>query len=203
MFVRFRTRVGGGPISRTIILVLRGFVNAGFGLYLFTSPGLDWTEAFVQLGYYGAVDGVMALLLAAAVWAERHVARALLVAVTALDGLLRLALALAIWLAPGVPYTALTTLLFFATIAVCTSVIGGVWGYLALHGAYRAQATASALRWPLALASGASLILGAAMFFADPDFPLSPRVILASYMLALGTAFVAAGWHHSRPSQGS
>ena len=120
-----------------MILVLRGMVNAAFALHLFTSPELEWTQGFLHLGYYAAVDGTLALILAVVMSAERERGPVLPAAVTAVDGVFRIGLALMTWLGPGIPYFALTSLLFFATIAACVSVSGIAWGFLALRGAHR------------------------------------------------------------------
>ena len=178
-------------IAKSMILVLRGIVNAAFALHLFTSPELEWTKGFLHLGYYAAVDGTLALILAVVMSAERERGPVLPAAVIAVDGVFRIALALTTWLGPGIPYFALTSLLFFATIAACATVAGVAWGFLALRGAHRKRPIPAGARWPLGLGSAASLFLGAALLFADPGH--SRRVLLASYALTFGVALLAAG----------
>ena len=137
---------------------------------------------------YTFVDGVLALIVAGLVLSERwHKG---LAAIAALGAFVRITAAMAIWYGPGIPYFAVTFVLYVGLLAT----LGLLVGLLELGEAVRLW---SDIQWRplsllLALEGAATLGLAIVAFFATPAPLTISRLLIAGAILEAFALLVVA-----------
>jgi hypothetical protein len=136
----------------------------------------DIASAFAP---YTFCDGVLALIVAGLVLSEGW--RKGLATIAILGGLVRISAAVAIWYGPGIPYFAVTFVLYVGLLAT----LGLLIGLLELGEAARLW---SDIDWRplsilLALEGCATLILAVVAFFAMPEPVTTSRLLVAGAVL--------------------
>jgi hypothetical protein len=187
------------PLLR-VVLVVRCLVALAFAWHLHVAAPASFpalAQAFVP---YTMVDGVLALLLALLSLAARW--HRGLAGVAAVDGVYRLAAAYALRLGPGIPYVAVTLLLYVGLLAT----LGFLVGLVELVEATRLYRQAG--RSPMSVALGAAglvtVALGAAAFLVAP-VPSASRMLLmvGAVLQAIVLLAVAVGAGRSSDSLSS
>ena len=133
-------------------------------------------------------DGVLALLLGAFALSARVPAAISVVAIV--GGLIRVVAALAIWLGPGIPFFALTLVLYVGVLAT----LGFLFGLIEIVAGARLEQSVgrNPLSLVLVLEGLATATLGVVAFFAEPEPSTVRRLLMIGAALeALGLLVVA------------
>jgi hypothetical protein len=165
--------------SLRVVLVLRALVCLIFAGYFASATSLPaLIERFAD---YAMADGLLALLLA--VLAVPAPLPNGIAAFGAIDGLIRVAAALAVYLGPGIPYFAVTAVLYMGILATLALLLG----ILVLTGAERLN---KELGWNLV--SALLLLEGlATVVFAVAAFLLTPYADVVRVFFIVGVLLEA------------
>jgi hypothetical protein len=178
-----------------LVLIGRCLVSLGL-VWLFESAKPSTPPAIVTaFAPYAFIDGVLALVVAAlaisAGWRKG------IAAVAVAGGLIRVSAALGIWYGPGIPYFAVTFVLYVGLLAT----LGFLVGLLELGEATRLWGEA---RWRplsvlLALEGCATVILAIVAFFATPEPTTISRLLVAGAVLEAFALLAVALQGATRP----
>lgn len=162
-----------------LILVARCLVSVALAWHFASARPSTPPEIVKAFAPYTFVDGILALVVAGLVLSEGW--RKGLAAIATLGGLVRITAALAIWYGPGIPYFAVTFVLYVGLLAT----LGLLVGLLELGEAARLW---SDIDWRplsilLALEGCATLILAVVAFFATPEQVTISRLLVAGAVL--------------------
>lgn len=162
-----------------LVLVGRCLVSLALAWHFASTRPTTPPEIVRAFAPFTFVDGALALVLAALVLSEGW--RKGLVAIAMLGGLIRITAALAIWYGPGIPYFAVTFVLYVGLLAT----LGVLVGLLELGEAARLW---SDIDWRplsilLALEGFATVILAIVAFFATPEPVTISRLLVAGAVL--------------------
>lgn len=164
-----------------LILVARCIVSLALVWFFLSARPSTPPEILRAFAPFAFMDGVLALIVAGL--AMRAGWRRGIAAIAVFGGIVRIAAALAIWYGPGIPYFAVTFVLYVGLLAT----LGFLVGLLELGEATRLWADA---RWRplsilLALEGGATVLLAIAALIATPE------PITISHLLVAGAVLEA------------
>jgi hypothetical protein len=174
-------------------LIARCIISLAFVWYLASVPSTSpwWTRAFAM---YAMPDGVLALVVAAltltAGW-DKGIA-----GIAALSGLIRVAAAIAIWRGPGMPYFAVTLVLYVGVLATLIFLLGLL--ELAEAKTLRREVGRNPLSVVLAIEGLATVSLAIVAFFIEPNPTSMKRVLMAGATLE-ALALLAVAWRAGPP----
>lgn len=169
------------------LLLARGAFNLLFGVALLGLSHVQTLHGTTRGGFYAVADGVLALLLAAALW--RSPARWLAPLALA-EALVRLVLGALILGNPGMERMVVGATVFYtAVIFVCITL--GVLGLFYVLLGRRREGQARVMVWPAAAIAGLTLLLGLGLGFGILEE--QRRELLAAYAILLGLTLALAG----------
>lgn len=178
-----------------LVLIARCLVSLGL-VWLFQSAKPSTPPAIVvAFAPYAFIDGVLALIVAALVISAGW--RKGIAAIAMFGGLIRVSAALAIWYGPGIPYFAVTFVLYVGLLAT----LGFLIGILELGEATRLWSAAGwrPLSVVLALEGCAIVLLAIVAFFATPDPVTISRLLVAGAVLEAFALLAVALQGDARP----
>jgi len=170
------------------LLLLRGTFNVLFAGYLLIAP-----KDTMLGGYYGVIDGALALLLAVALF--QSVRGRWLFFIVLLDGIVRLAFGGMLLLNPNIT-TNLLTGAFFATAVITVFIALGITGVLygVVHS-FKEQGhsgSPQSLVWPAVVASVSTALFGVGLILG-PSGSVERRFVVVAYGLVFGLTLLFAG----------
>jgi uncharacterized membrane protein HdeD (DUF308 family) len=157
------------------VLLLRGVVAIVFGMLAISRPGITLGLLVLLFGIYALVDGVFALLAAAAGWSQRDDRWLLL-----LEGLIGLGAGFATLRAPGI--TTIALLFFIAVWALAT-------GVLKIVAAIRLRKEITGEFW-LILGGIASVVFSFLVMMNPAAGALAMAWLIGWYALVLGVMLI-------------
>ena len=180
-----------------LVLIARCLVSLGL-VWLFESAKPATPPAIVTaFAPYAFIDGVLALIVAAlaisAGWRKG------IAAVAMVGGVIRVCAALAIWYGPGIPYFAVTFVLYVGLLAT----LGFLLGLLELGEATRLWGDAGwrPLSVLLALEGCATVLLAIVAFFTTPQPIAVSRLLVAGAVLEAFALLAVALQGPARPQE--
>lgn len=183
-----------------LALLLRAAIGITFALYLAAirpTTAQELLSVFARYAFADAIAGLFTIALTLGL----HL-RTDLIAIVIVGSLFRLAAALAVWFAPGIPYFAVTFVLYIGLLAT----LGFVNGLLDLIEArhMRAEGVGSSIHRFVLFEGLAVLILSVLAFLLTP-FPatVSTLLIIGALLEAASLVFLAvrptAAWRRILP----
>jgi uncharacterized membrane protein HdeD (DUF308 family) len=171
-------------------LVARGAYNLLFAIYLCAAPLASAHQALHATGWFVAVDGLLALAVAAA--AQGNARTRWLVVPAIVDALARLGVGVLVLAYPDIEERILSAMFFFsATIVLCIALaLFGLLYALAARRAGRGYSPGTA--WPLVVISVCTLAFGIGLAFGLSSDE-GRRALVASHALVVGLTLLACG----------
>ena len=172
-----------------VLLLLRGTFNVLFGAFLLVWLETHALQGLGRGGFYALVDGLLGLVLGAALLQNPRGRWLALLALA--DGLVRVIIGALILGNPGMEKMVFGTTIFFTAVILACLVlgIGGVL-YVLIGRRLEAGAAEHALVWPAVTISLFTLLLGAGLAFGFLD--QERRVMLGAYATAMGLTLTLA-----------
>jgi hypothetical protein len=171
-----------------LVLIARSILCLAFAWYLGAVAPPSPPSVARVFALFAMADGVLALVLGPLALSARVPAAIAVVAIV--GGLIRVAAALAIWLGPGIPFFALTLVLYVGVLAT----LGFLLGVVELVEAARLERRVgrNPVSLILVLEGLATAILGVVAFFAEPEPSTVRRLLIVGAALeAFGLLAVA------------
>ena len=180
------------------ILILRCLLSLALTGYLLTA-GLSTLPSILRaFGFFLAIDGLLALLLAVLILAA-HWFR-VLAALSTIGGLIRICAAVAILWGRGMLSFPVTLMLFIAVLATLAFLLG----LLRLSAARKLEAQLGGNPWSVVLiAQGIVVIVLAIVAFVATPTPLGASRLLAAGEAILALALLLVAWHVDQPAMSS
>jgi hypothetical protein len=173
-------------------LWLRGAFNVLFALYLWLVPLGALQRGLGRGGLYFLGDGLLAVLLAVALY--RDARGRWLVALAVADAIARIVAGALILANPDLDAFVIASALFFtAAITVCIALgmVGVLYAVLAARSGAAPSRGGRVRPWPALVASALTLLLGCGLIFGVPGTG-DLRLLLAAYAFALGLTLLGA-----------
>ena len=180
------------------LLSLRAALNAVFAGYLLLSPILPRMDAFVQIGYYLAADGALALSLAAA--AHRVIHAPVLAGGLVADALVRLAFGSFMVIFPTIGLLPTTRVLFAAALAIVTLLVGLIGIAYVVWSTWLSKDPTPAFIRRLILLSSTCLMLFAITLVAGAEFGAHSQHVVAAYAFVSGLLLFLAALQTRTPA---
>jgi hypothetical protein len=171
-----RNRQSMTPAVLRAVLIARCAASIIFVAWMSAVPD-SFAAILVPFGWFAAIDGVLALMMAALALRIPQLRRGFAL-VAGLDGLWLVAAAAALRLGPGIPDFGLTLVLYIGLAAVCALFVG----LLKITSARRLgqETQQHALRAALTVAGIASAAFGIGAFFMRPSAELMRQLLMAA-----------------------
>jgi hypothetical protein len=179
-------------------LVARCVISVALAWHFATTKPSTPPEIARAFAPFTFIDGILALVVAGLVLSEGW--RKGLAVIAVLGAFVRITAALAIWYGPGIPYFAVTFVLYVGLLAT----LGLLIGLVELGEAVRLW---SDIQWRplsllLALEGAATLVLAIVALFATPDPLMISRLLVAGAVLE-AFALLAVALKGPRPEVAS
>lgn len=179
-----------------LVLLVRCAVDLVFAWRIHQATPTTFAALLRSFEPFAVTDGMLALVLAPLVLAELWGAGASVVAVV--DGLIRVGWAAMIRWGPGIPYFAVTIVLFSGLLATLGALVGVFQLAVAVQLRRRTGSTASGLA--LGVLGGVFILLAVVSFQFDVSPTTTGKVLLGSTLLqALAFAVMAISARPGRP----
>lgn len=179
------------------VLLVRGAFGVLFALYsIIGPPAAQLGQMLGRNGYFGFIDGVLALALAFAL--NKYPPARWLFALALADALVRIATGVIAFAYPNLEQRIVGAVAFFGTlVTVCVAlgIVGLIYVMMNRGGSSDGPREGA---MPAVIASGCTLVFGVALMFGFSTVD-GRRMLVGLFALALGLTFLVTGFRLKRP----